>query len=101
MKSMFAGPSTEFKLKDMIEFARTVKTHYFVPFAVIVPPAVKQQLEKEIIEERIAICPDIDSGDIRICGLYLTAVESCPFDMAYVVDEETYYQIKGGNIKPC
>ena len=96
MKSMFVGPSTEFKLKDIIEFARTVKTHYFVPFAVIVPPAVKQQLEKEIIESQIAICPDIDAGEIRICGLYLTAVKSCPFDMAYVVDEETYNQIKGG-----
>lgn len=96
MKGMFVGPSTEFKLKDIIEFARTVKTHYFVPFAVIVPPAMKQQLEKEIIERRITICPDNDVGEIRICGLYLVAVESCPFDMAYAVDEETYNQIKGG-----
>ena len=95
MKGMFAGPSTEFKLKDIIEFARTVKTHYFVPFAVIVPPAMKQQLEKEIIERRITISEN-DVGEIRICGLYLTAVKSCPFDMAYVVDEETYNQIKGG-----
>lgn len=96
MKSKFIGPSTEFKLKDIIEFARTVETHYFVPFAIIVPPAVKQQLEKEILEKRIATCLDIDAGDIKICGLYLVAVESCPFDMAYVVDEETYNQIKGG-----
>lgn len=95
MKGMFAGPSTEFNLKDIIEFARTVKTHYFVPFAVIVPPAMKQQLEKEIIERRITISEN-DGGEIRICGLYLAAVESCPFDMAYVVDEETYNQIKGG-----
>ena len=96
MKSMFAGPSTEFKLKDIIEFARTAKAHYFVPFAVIVPPAVKQQLEKEIIASQIAICPDNDVEEIRICGLYLAAVKSCSFNMAYVVDEETYNQIKGG-----
>lgn len=52
MKSMFVGPSTEFKLEDMIEFARTVKTHYFVPFAVIVPPAVRMDTSRASMTAR-------------------------------------------------